>query len=104
MMTKFKEIRHAFKNRQDPECARAIADAIWYTTLAVALVVFVLSMLYSGWLLYRVVYGVEREESGAVAADSISREELQAALDALEAERARYRALLADPPRIVDPS
>lgn len=100
----FKNLRMYMRNRHDPECAHAFAEKAWYAMLICAAAVGLAGTAYGGWLLYQVVYGMEREEAMTPTAETISREQLSNVLEAFQQRVMRHELLRANLPTIVDPA
>lgn len=99
----FAHVRYLYRSRQDPECARTLADHSWRALLATLAVAGLLAVLYGGWLLYGGLY-YEPGGIDGVQADALSRTELREAIEALEQRSLDYHTLRTQAPAVVDPA
>ena len=92
--------------RYEPEGLHVFADYYWRTLLVVFMVFAALIVLYASIEFWRATSRMEETPSAEapVSSPSISRAQLQSALDQFRSRQARFETLKGSLPSVLDPS
>jgi type II secretory pathway component PulC len=99
----FSKIIYNWKNKQDPECANALAEITWKFLVTFSVIFIILVSVYSAWIYLK---GNAALEDAAIVGESetLSRETLSEVLDQFEQREQRFEYIKRNPPSIADPS
>jgi hypothetical protein len=101
-MHPIKNFRNAYDNRFDPKMAHTMTDFAWYGSVRAAAVLLVATLAFGGWLLYDARYASGSGNAAPTPIDTISRTQLSAVLDMIQARSVRYDSVKKSPSAVVD--
>ena len=100
-------VRVAYANRHEPECARMLANMYWKLLLVLAALIGVAAISYGLWQTVSVVDGVAEEVSpiaGRAASSLLDTAKLEIILENFSERGEQYTVLQNNPVQIADPS